>query len=215
MLKFIEKTAKSSFNKYLIIFLHGYGCDKHDLMSLSNKFDVVSNDICYISVDAPDKCETGFGYQWFSMEKEYLNLEKIQISMRKNFKLISNFIREQSERLKIPYKNIFLIGFSQGSMVSLFVSLRLTERIGGVIAFSGTQPDTIESLKLDLKTHQDILLVHGTDDQVVPYPMFIYTNKLLNIFDIKAQIHSCEHLGHSINDDGIYVAIKFIKNHIY
>lgn len=214
MLKFIEKITKNSSNKYLIIFLHGYGCDKHDLMGLSDRFDIISRDICYISVDAPYKCETGFGYQWFSMEKECLNLDKIQISMRKNFELVDSFIKEQSKRLNIPYKNIFLIGFSQGSMVSLFVSLRLSEKIGGIIAFSGLQPDNIESLKIDLKTNQNILLIHGTDDQVVPYSMFLYSEKLLNNFNINLQTYSCKNLNHTINNEGINEAIKFLENYI-
>lgn len=253
-------------NRYLLIFLHGYGCDCHDLMPLSGEFDSIllskiSNNrssvhdktsskaiynnqsinntdyspskniyLHYLSVNAPQPCETGYGYQWFSMKNEYLyqfdgvdsynnynnyNITNIRSAMENNFNLLSDFIDRQSERLDIPYENIFLLGFSQGAMVALFSGLRLAKTIGGIVSFSGVLPDSIETLKPDLKQHQHALLIHGTDDDVVPYKLFIYTKNLLDNFattttSIDLQAHSIENLAHSINAEAVDLAVKWV-----
>ena len=211
MLNFIEKQSKSGKNKYLMILLHGYGCDKNDLMPLSDDFALISNDICFISVDAPEICDSGFGYQWFPLKNFNFTAENVLEMIKNNINYVSEFINFQSKRLKIDYKNIFLLGFSQGAMVSLATSIRLDKKIGGVISFSGFQPDTKETLKKDLRTKQNVLLVHGVNDPIVPYNLLIYSKDLLEQFSIDVEICPCLNLEHSINNFGLNTAVKYIE----
>ena len=214
MLNFIEKLAKTN-NKYLIIFLHGYGCDKNDLMPLSENFSAISDEICFLSVDAPEPCEKGHGYQWFPLETFDFTLESIYGFIKEDVAYVKDFVEKQSLRLNIDYKNIFLVGFSQGAIVSLASAIRFDKKIGGVISFSGFQPDTEETLKLEFKTKQNVLLIHGTDDQVVSYDLMSYSKNLLELFKINVKTYTNIGVDHCINTQGLMVAVDYIRNIIF
>ena len=56
--------------KSLIIFLHGYGADGSDLLSLSDYFSKVMPNTQFISPDAPFDCAmSSSGKEWFPIEK--------------------------------------------------------------------------------------------------------------------------------------------------
>ena len=205
MLDFLEKQSKNNKDKYLIIMLHGWGSDKYDLISLDFNID----NLHYLSVNAPYECDSGFGYQWFSLED--MNVNSIIKEIRNNYIVLEKFIEEQSIKLHIDYNHIFLLGFSQGAMVSLATSIRLDKKIGGVISFSGFQPDTKETLKKDLRTKQNVLLVHGVNDPIVPYNLLIYSKDLLEQFSVDVEICPCLNLEHSINNFGLNTAVKYVK----
>ena len=67
----VEKfLAKSGSCKSLVIFLHGYGADGSDLISLSDYFSEVMPNAQFISPDAPFSCAmSAFGKEWFPIEK--------------------------------------------------------------------------------------------------------------------------------------------------
>lgn len=212
MLNFIEKPASGNSNKYLIIFLHGYGCDKNDLMPLSKDFSTISNEICFLSVDAPELCSSGYGYQWFPLETLTFTPKGVYELIRNDITYVKDFIEKQSYKLNIDYKNIFLVGFSQGAMVALASALRFDKKIGGVISFSGFQPDTKETLELELKTKQNILLIHGTDDLVVPYGLMAYSKNLLESFGIDVKTYTNIGVDHCINAQGLMVAVDYVRD---
>ena len=194
MLDFLEKQSKSNEDKYLIIMLHGWGSDKYDLMSLDFNID----NLYYLSVNAPYECDSGFGYQWFSLED--MNVNSIIKEIRNNYIVLEKFIEEQSIKLNIDYDHIFLLGFSQGAMMSLYTGIRLNKKLAGIISLSGLLPDTVDNLKSSQITKQNILLLHGTDDNVVPFNYFLDTKKLFDILNFNIEAHSINDLQHSINN---------------
>ncbi len=205
-----EKPFNGKDAKRLVIFLHGYGSDMYDLFGLRNSFVDILPDACFISVNAPYKCDIGDGRQWFSLKS--MDIDYIYGEIRKNYKVINEFIDEQVKRLNINYEDVLLIGFSQGTMMSLYASLRNENKLLAVIGFSGMLADRLENLKAELKTRQNILLVHGTDDKVIPYDYFYFTEKLLRAVDIKFITETSIGLDHSIDLYGIQKARNYIKN---
>lgn len=214
MLDFIEENIQNNKNiKYLMIFLHGWGSDKNDLISLSKYFYPVSENIHFISVNAPYECDSGFGYQWFSLKK--MDINYIQKEIKNNNLIIKDFMDSQSKRLNIEYNKIFLVGFSQGAMLSLYTGLTLQKQLAGIISFSGLLPITIEDAKKILTTNQKILMIHGEKDNVIPYKLFEYSIDVLNKFDFDILHHSLEDLGHCINSDCIEFAKDFVRKIIF
>ena len=65
---------------------------------------------------------------------------------------------------------IFLLGFSQGATLSTAAGLLIGNRINGIVAIAGflsrknTEMLNIEPIKFNLP----ILILHGTNDQIVP-----------------------------------------------
>ena len=208
MLDFLEKQSKNNKNKYLIIMLHGWGSDKYDLISLDFNID----NLHYLSVNAPYECDSGFGYQWFSLED--MNVNSIIKEIRNNYIVLEKFIEEQSIKLNIDYNHIFLLGFSQGAMMSLYTGIRLNKKLAGIISLSGLLPDTINSIKNSQITKQNILLLHGTDDNVVPFNYFIETKKLFDILDFNIEAYSINELQHGINNEEIDIIKSFIERNI-
>lgn len=208
MLDFLEKQSKNNKDKYLIIMLHGWGSDKYDLISLDFNID----NLHYLSVNAPYECDSGFGYQWFSLED--MNVNSIIKEIRNNYIVLEKFIEEQSMKLNIDYNHIFLLGFSQGAMMSLYTGIRLNKKLAGIISLSGLLPDTIDNLKNSQIMKQNILLLHGTDDNVVPFNYFLDTKKLFDILNFNIEAHSINDLQHSINNEEIDIIKLFIERNI-
>ncbi len=208
MLDFLEKQSKNNKDKYLIIMLHGWGSDKYDLISLDFNID----NLHYLSVNAPYECDSGFGYQWFSLED--MNVNSIIKEIRNNYIVLEKFIEEQSMKLNIDYNHIFLLGFSQGAMMSLYTGIRLNKKLAGIISLSGLLPDTIDNLKNSQIMKQNILLLHGTDDNVVPFNYFLDTKKLFDILNFNIEAHSINDLQHSINNEEIDIIKSFIERNI-
>lgn len=211
MLDFVEeKPFNGKKPEKIVVFLHGYGADKYDLFGLKENFiDVLSN-AQFVSVNAPFPCEFGEGYQWFSLRTMDFNF--IYREIKKYYKIIIDFVEGQVKRFDLKYKDVLLIGFSQGTMMSLFSGLRMNEKLMGIIGFSGVLVDTYKGLKKDLKCKQNILLVHGTDDKVVPYEYFAQTEKLLKSLDIDFISKTSFGLEHAIDLYGIQQARNFISS---
>lgn len=211
MLNFIEKKPKNKNNDtYLVIFLHGYGSDANDLMSLSNEFSDEFNNIHYISAEAPFLCEAGFGYQWFSLQD--ITPSAIISSITNNYKILEDFIEEQSKRLQINYDHIFLLGFSQGAMMSLFAGIRLKSKLAGIIALSGLLAETVESMDKNLKTKQKILMIHGSSDQVVPYKYFLDSKEIFEKYNFDITSKTIYGMEHSINEEVIDLIKTFLHS---
>ena len=53
-------------------------------------------------------------------------------------------------------------------MMSLFTGIRLNQKLAGIIALSGVLPETVDTMKTDLQIKQKVLMVHGSEDKIVP-----------------------------------------------
>ena len=212
MLSFIEEAP---FNgkppKKLMIFLHGYGSNKEDLFSLKDSFLDILQDTQFISVDGPDVCEFGGeGRQWFSLKS--MDIFQIMHEINEHYRILNEFIKIQINRFNLSSKDVILVGFSQGSMMALYGSLRYPEKFLAVISFSGVLADMPMHLEKEIRSKQTILLIHGSEDKVVPYEYMYKTEQILRSFDIDFTSYTCFGLEHQINIDGIAKAREFIQN---
>ncbi len=213
-LKFFEHSAVTN-PKYLVIFLHGYGSSGENLLDLAHEFGHVLPDAHFISPNAIEPWEGGFpnAYQWFSLANWGANrdLQKVAESVKKANEILGKFIAEQLERFNLKPDSLFLIGFSQGAMMSMYQGLVMPKKPAGIISYSG---------KLILPEHlgeitaskPDICLVHGKLDSVLPFTNFLEAEKLLQENEIPFESHAVEHLDHTIDIHGIRAGMHFVKN---
>ncbi len=198
--------------KKLVVFLHGYGANGADLFSLSSILSSILPDAEFISPDAPEICEiSNLGRQWFSIDK----IPHGAIQATKKF---LGFLRDEADKLSLNFKDLILIGFSQGAMMSLQSLLSNETVFKGIIAFSGgISKDNILSCKnlIVNKKHINmstpVILIHGVNDEIVPFSTQKVTKKLLSNIGFTIETTACKDLGHSINEFGISEAIKFIQ----
>ena len=59
-----------------------------------------------------------------------------------------------------------------------------------------------------------VLLVHGTDDKVVPFALQSASYDLMQSRSIMVETVACDGLGHGIDPDGLSAAIAFLAKYL-
>jgi phospholipase/carboxylesterase len=95
-------------------------------------------------------------------------------------------------------------------MLSLHTILRREKEIAGLLGYSGALVAP-HLLKDELKSKPPICLVHGEDDQIVPFDAFTQAVSVLQKQGIQVHGYSREGLGHGIDPAGIQIGRKFLK----
>ncbi len=92
--------------------------------------------VVFMSPNAPQKCDLNpLGYQWFDFQSGDPAL--IWKGVLEAARILNSFIDEQLEKYNLSDDNLALIGFSQGTMMSLHVGLRREKPMRALVGFSG------------------------------------------------------------------------------
>lgn len=150
----------------VIIMLHGYGSNEADLLGLA---DDIPTEFLVISARAPLVLTHG-QYAWFSLDYS----RGVPVGDKQEAEagrlLIKRFIDEVIEKFHADPLRVYLLGFSQGAMLSLSVALTFPPLVSGVVALSGRVLKEVKPLVCvtpELKKLK-IFLGHGTEDTVLP-----------------------------------------------
>ena len=205
--------ALSGKSDSLVVFLHGYGADGADLLNLADSLKIHLPNTIFMSPDAPNKSTMNpFGYEWFPIPRlDGSSLENAKKGRDEATKELNLFLNEIKENTGIPFERIFLFGFSQGCMMSLHLAPRKNEKIAGVIGIAGMlmQPELLEK---EAVQKPPILLVHGDEDDVVPYEELNLAADTFVKANFEVYTLTSKGAGHSITEDGLRAALQFIKN---
>ena len=208
----IEPRSKS-LPKNAVILCHGYGGDGKDISILANYWKTFLPDTLFICPDAPETCKVNpAGFQWFDLmdQTEDEILSKSLIAENK----LSNFIDEVKDRNKLSTKDIALVGFSQGCMISIQTALKRKEQINCLVGYSGKILN-IKHLSQNIISRPEIYLMHGDIDQVVPVNFLLESKHFFaeNKYRISTQIFKgCEH---RIPKEGLSIGLEFLKKNLY
>ena len=196
--------------RQLIILLHGVGADGQDLIGLAPSLSQAFPDASFTSPNAPYDCDMAVnGYQWFSLQDR--SPEAILSGVKVTAPILNAFIDEEMARCGVTAKQTALLGFSQGTMMSLYVAPRRKQSLAGVVGFSGRliAPDLLTK---EIKSRPPILLVHGDADEVVPIESVFHAKDGLISSGIDATAISRPGLGHGIDPEGIEHAVTFLSS---
>ena len=203
--------AGGNANK-LVVFLHGYGADGKDLIDLAKPFGMALPNASFISPDAPHPCSMSpLGRQWFPIEEIPMGAIKASLGLL-------DLIQNEIKKLSLTFKDVILIGFSQGAMMSMQCLLINNEQLGAIIGYSGALKeeniDAANDLILNGKhkySDTPVLLVHGEQDEVVPFQSLKKSKYLLNKIGFNVQTLSRQNLAHGIDPEGISKGMEFLK----
>lgn len=193
----------------LVIFLHGLGANGQDLLGLAYEFKAELPDTLFISPDAPFHCDMApMGYQWFSLQE--WAPEAILKGVQDAAPILMDFIESQAHEYEVPLSRVALVGFSQGTMMSLYVGPRLSERIAGIVGYSGAFIEE-EGVDLSALRKPPMLLIHGMADMVVPVSAYYHARDKLESAGFTVEGGVTPMLPHSIDMRGIHDARLFLK----
>ncbi len=103
---------------------------------------------------------------------------------------------------------LLLVGFSQGTMMALHVGLRRERALAGIIGISGMLVAP-EQLGQEIKSRPPVLLIHGTDDEVVPFRSLGLAAGVLEAAGVPVETHIAPGVGHSVDQGGLAAAAAF------
>jgi phospholipase/carboxylesterase len=195
-LKYLEQTNPESRNQPLVIFLHGYGSNEQDLFDIKDELPASYN---YLSVRAPMVIEEG-RYQWFRQKGDGA-YDGESDDLKTSGAVLLDFVAQAAKKYHTEPNKVFLVGFSQGAMMSYEVALRHPEAVGGIAALSGRILPVLRSeLKPDEKRQKlAIFIGHGTADTLLPYNDGTDADRLLQSLSLKPEFHAYPGVGHSIS----------------
>ena len=210
-----RRAAASGQTKSVVVFLHGYGADGNDLLGLADPLAEHMPDTVFVAPDAPEKCVNNpMGYQWFPIPwLDGSSEAAAAASMAQSAEDLNAYLDKVIADEGITPAQLLLLGFSQGTMMSLHVAPRRDEAFAGVVGFSGRllQPETLEA---ELKSKMPILLIHGDQDEVVPPQSLNEAGNALQAAGFEVYAHVSKGTGHGIAPDGLSVALAFMRDRL-
>lgn len=183
-------------NPPLLILLHGVGGNEQNLFSfapnLPENFVVVSargpltfgpNSFAWFQVD-------------FSTGKPQINEQQAENARQ----IIIDFIKDLKTEINFDDQQVYLMGFSQGGIMSYSVALTAPEKVKGIAVMSGRLLPEIKPLVAEEKSLQklDVFISHGKQDQVLNYQYAIDALEYLKTKKLNPEFHSYEE-GHTVN----------------
>lgn len=193
----VKEPKNKILNTPLLIMLHGYGSNEQDLFSFASE---LPEELLVVSAQAP--IPLGFGaYAWFEIDFNGSKGSRSNVEQaKKSIALIENLVNEVSLKYRIESTNIFMLGFSQGSILSYAYAFKNPGKVQKYIALSGyINEEIISNFKSkDSYEELDFFVSHGTEDQILPISWAKEIPKILNNFGIKNEYHEYP-VGHGVS----------------
>jgi phospholipase/carboxylesterase len=184
----------------LLLLLHGIGSNEHDLYGLTPFLD---KRFLIISVRAPNTLGPG-SYAWFEVDftqqGPIINMEQAEASL----KTLITFLKEAITVYGADPKQVYLMGFSQGAIMSASVALIQPELVAGVVLMSGRIPSEIRPLIASSEQLSGLpfLVVHGTADRVLPITYGRASRELLSSLPVDLTYHEYT-MGHEVSQESL------------
>ncbi len=212
-LEHLVRPPVSGTNKAASLFLfHGYGSNEEDLFSFAPE---LPPELCVISVRAPNPMPP-YGYAWYAInfDANFGKWSDVAQAKESVGKMIA-FIEEAIEAYDLDKNKVSLLGFSQGTVLSLALALSYPDMVRNVIGLSGyiDEKILIESFEQKDHTQLKMFISHGQMDPVIPLSWAQRTPPILDKLGIE---HTFEVFptGHGVSRENFYAMNTWLKNHI-
>lgn len=200
--------AAGGMPRQLVILLHGYGSDGHDLLGLAPHWAQLLPNAEFLSPNAPFPCEIApYGRQWFGFEGRDAQMILGEVTTAAG--ILNAFVDEQLARRRLDESAMAFVGFSQGTMMALHVALRRAKPVAALVGYSG-RLIAPELLPQEIKSRPRILLVHGDADPVVPFPSLREAVNMLELVGIEVTAERRPRLAHAIDEEGLEMGGNFL-----
>ncbi len=194
----------------LVVLCHGYGADGNDLIGLAPYFQELMPNAVFVAPNAPMRCDMSpYGYQWFPISR--MNPEETLKGVQAAAPILESFIADELKRHELDGTRLALVGFSQGTMMSLHVGLRRAQTPAAILGFSGALVGR-QLLAGETTSRPPILLVHGDRDEMIPLSALHKAVEALSEAGLAVQWHVSPGVGHGIDPTGLTLGATFLAD---
>lgn len=198
----IRFAEPSSTKSPVLIMLHGFGSDENDLFSFATE---LPKEYTVISLKAPIPMQP-YGNAWYNIYFDEAN-GKVSDDAQAiaSRELVVTCIDEIIEAYKISEKNVTLLGFSQGTILSFAVAISYPEKVQRVVGLSGYVNEGIlkDGYENNDFSNLKIYTSHGSADQVIPVSWAQKTKPFLEKLNIPCN-YSEFPVGHGVAPQNFY-----------
>jgi phospholipase/carboxylesterase len=208
---------RSGLAKQLVVFLHGYGADGNDLIDIGRAWASLLPDAAFVSPHAPRPCgQSPTGREWFPLTFRDPNERWTGVTMAAPG--LSAFLDAELERNKLPPSALALVGFSQGTMMSLHVGLRRPTAPAAIVGYSGmlAMPEQGDpnQFATEITSRPPVLLVHGDQDPLIPVEALFLAAQSLAALEVPTEWHISPGVGHGIDQEGLRQGGEFLARRL-
>jgi phospholipase/carboxylesterase len=211
----------------LIIFLHGYNGTVADHQYALDWLCEKIKDAVVIIPHAPEVCDKNpLKSQWFGMLKYDPDGKRMKpetstaeifavynaaaVEVQRCANLINNFIDEMQKKFSIADDKTYLIGFSQGAMLTIYTALNRNKAIAGAFSLSGLIAGA-DLLDKNIKSTPKLYLFHGEEDKKVQYKTLEESLKWLQNHHINPVVNTYSELAHKMCEPEVAEAARIMN----
>jgi phospholipase/carboxylesterase len=200
--------ASGGAPKSLVVFLHGYGADGHDLIGIGREWAAVLPHTAFVSPHAPEPCAGApMGRQWFPLTmRDPREFARGVAAARPG---LDAFLDAELKRHGLDETTCVLVGFSQGTMMALHVGPQRPRPLAGILGYSGLLADPA-ALK-GAPARPPVMLIHGEADDLIPVAAVFSAAQGLAAAEIPVEWHVSPGVPHGIGPDGLEIGAAFLK----
>ena len=206
----------------LIFLLHGYGDNADNFIHIASALHKPDWQANYIALNAPSKIPNyPLGREWFNLYPngiyiteagaEEINTIKFEVQVALN--KIKNTIKNFTDRFSLKFSDCFVVGFSQGGMMTFELGDYLDQQLGGLAMISGRIFDkrVINNVNF-LQT--PFFISHGDKDNVLLVENFYKSCHFLKEKKFNFESYLLKGDSHTISPATIDLLQKFIKKNL-
>lgn len=195
----VRQPKTTSERPPLLILLHGYGSHEMDLYSFASE---LPDSLLIVSFRAP--LDMGFGgYAWYEINLDASNNKHSDIHQAR---ISMDMIHKNIEAIKNQYdtdpNKTFVLGFSQGAILSYALSFHYPNSVQYVVALSGYINKELIPADFSAST-TEYYISHGSVDQVLPVQWAREAGPFLSSKGIHHEYHEYP-VGHGVAPQNFY-----------
>lgn len=181
----------------LVVLLHGVGSNARDLVGLADLWRAALPGAAFASLDGSEAFDGGFGgRQWFSLRDVDPGNRGIRVVNA--YPALLAMLEAELAHWQIAFDKLALVGFSQGSIMSLHHVASNPLGAAAVVAYSGRLATRVTARSDTLLT-----LIHGEDDPVIPVQELDLAAAAFSDAGYEVDAFALPEVGHTISAEGV------------
>ncbi len=206
----LRKPIVETANPPLLVLLHGFGSNENDLFSFAEE---LPKELLVISAQAP--YEMGYGaYAWYAINFDDVNGKFSDLKQAKeSIDKIAVFIDEIKLKYNTNADKTFLLGFSQGAILSYSISFFYPNKVNAVLALSGYINSELLPAEISKDIKTDYYCSHGSVDQVLPVDWARKSKPFLDNLNLQ-NVYSEYPVGHGVAPQNFYSFKSWIEERL-